>query len=371
MTTTEPFPSFVAGAPVATTPLTGTEIMPIIQGGATRQIPVLSSGRIYAPGGITLNVSPSGSDVTGNVSNTFATPYAALLYSQTHLDGGGGGITINMAPGTYKAANRFASKSVVEFFPYGGPVTAVLFNGASPSSVIWDVGVNGDGGFFSFGSGCSFQFQNFTILQSTIGGKYNGAITQYGASTVSFNNMIFGAMTGAHISLGNEAKASGATYTVNGNADLHLLLDDSNTSFQLGATTVTLNSPAFGTAFVYAKSGGNFTSAGTTFAGVGTTGKRFKIFEGGILGIYDGSGNPLGLTALPGNAAGISDGTGVYNGLILGNGGKLVSALATGIPAGTRDFVTDATATTFASTVAGSGGNKVPVVFDGTNWIIG
>jgi hypothetical protein len=38
---------------------------------------------------------------------------------------------------------------------------------------------------------------------------------------------------------------------------------------------------------------------------------------------------------------------------------------------GTRYFVTDANATTFAATVAAGGANKVPVVCDGTNWIIG
>jgi hypothetical protein len=39
--------------------------------------------------------------------------------------------------------------------------------------------------------------------------------------------------------------------------------------------------------------------------------------------------------------------------------------------AGTRAFVTDANATTFNSTVAAGGSNKVPVVSDGTNWLIG
>ena len=43
---------------------------------------------------------------------------------------------------------------------------------------------------------------------------------------------------------------------------------------------------------------------------------------------------------------------------------------ATDYPYG-RTFVTDATVTTFASTVAGGGGNKVPVWSNGTNWIIG
>jgi hypothetical protein len=38
---------------------------------------------------------------------------------------------------------------------------------------------------------------------------------------------------------------------------------------------------------------------------------------------------------------------------------------------GAHAFVTDATATTFLSTVAGGGSNNVPVVCDGTNWKIG
>ena len=38
---------------------------------------------------------------------------------------------------------------------------------------------------------------------------------------------------------------------------------------------------------------------------------------------------------------------------------------------GARAFVSDATATTFASTVAGGGANKVPVYSDGTNWRVG
>lgn len=39
--------------------------------------------------------------------------------------------------------------------------------------------------------------------------------------------------------------------------------------------------------------------------------------------------------------------------------------------AGARNFVTDATVTTFASVVVGGGANKVPVYDDGTNWRIG
>jgi hypothetical protein len=47
----------------------------------------------------------------------------------------------------------------------------------------------------------------------------------------------------------------------------------------------------------------------------------------------------------------------------------LPSAVTSGVSA--RAFVSDANATTFASTVAGGGANKVPVYSDGVNWKIG
>ena len=44
---------------------------------------------------------------------------------------------------------------------------------------------------------------------------------------------------------------------------------------------------------------------------------------------------------------------------------------ASSVGAGARAFVTDASATTFASTVTGGGANSVPVYSDGANWKIG
>lgn len=48
-----------------------------------------------------------------------------------------------------------------------------------------------------------------------------------------------------------------------------------------------------------------------------------------------------------------------------------VASLPAAGTAGRRSFVSDASATTFASIVAGGGTNKVPVYDDGTNWRIG
>jgi hypothetical protein len=63
-----------------------------------------------------------------------------------------------------------------------------------------------------------------------------------------------------------------------------------------------------------------------------------------------------------------STGTG-YLKLIPTTVGALTAAATVG--AGTKAFVTDANATTFASVVAGGGSNVVPVYSDGTDWRIG
>jgi polygalacturonase len=63
----------------------------------------------------------------------------------------------------------------------------------------------------------------------------------------------------------------------------------------------------------------------------------------------------------------------VATGVLSNNIAYTVATLPTAANAGAgaRAYVTNASATTFASTVAGSGANKVPVYSDGTNWLIG
>jgi len=65
----------------------------------------------------------------------------------------------------------------------------------------------------------------------------------------------------------------------------------------------------------------------------------------------------------------LSSGSGYIPALTVYTVSTLPSAATAGV--GARAFVSDATATTFASTVAGTGANKVPVYSDGTNWKIG
>jgi hypothetical protein len=65
----------------------------------------------------------------------------------------------------------------------------------------------------------------------------------------------------------------------------------------------------------------------------------------------------------------LSTGSGIIPALTVYTAAALPSASTSGV--GARAFVSDATVTTFASTVAGGGANKVPVYSDGTNWKIG
>jgi hypothetical protein len=71
-------------------------------------------------------------------------------------------------------------------------------------------------------------------------------------------------------------------------------------------------------------------------------------------------------------AATLDDGAATFNGTV-----KTLSTTVASLPsaatagAGARAFVTDATATTFASAVTGGGANAVPVYSDGAAWYIG
>lgn len=86
-----------------------------------------------------------------------------------------------------------------------------------------------------------------------------------------------------------------------------------------------------------------------------------------------GDGN-ISAFRIPGIALTITEVPGSFSAAgYINNGTTTVSSLpsASTAGAGARAFVTDATATTFASTVAGGGSNSVPVYSDGTNWKIG
>jgi len=135
----------------------------------------------------------------------------------------------------------------------------------------------------------------------------------------------------------------------------------------MGIPITVTGATAWGTTFAHAYTHGYIRMTGVTWAGTSPTGKTFVVDSGGIIASSD---------LIHGNVAGTADTGGIASASIVippviptGTVAALPSAATAG--AGARGFVTDASATTFHSTVAGSGANKVPVVSDGTNWLIG
>lgn len=129
----------------------------------------------------------------------------------------------------------------------------------------------------------------------------------------------------------------------------------------------------------YEGAGGLVATDGTTALAVFSSSK-FVWTAGAVIG-FNVSGsvqtNQNVDTGLQRQAAGvwrINNGTaGTNAGTAFSTGSQTVAQLpaAATAGAGARSFVTDATATTFLTVVAGAGANKVPVVSDGTNWLIG
>lgn len=124
------------------------------------------------------------------------------------------------------------------------------------------------------------------------------------------------------------------------------------------------------TNFLIAKDSSNETAR----LGLGQFGLASGVFVGWTndAGSADSGGIDLRLTRVaPGllKLAGATSGTGAVLAITALTVATLPSASTAG--AGARAFVTDATATTFLSIVAGGGANGVPVVSNSTNWLIG
>jgi hypothetical protein len=155
--------------------------------------------------------------------------------------------------------------------------------------------------------------------------------------------------------------------------------------FQIGGTTIVAIHK--NGVFSNTDETNGFSVSGTVLTGKTGGNESYRLQANRITGT---SGTVFGLTSSSTSADGgnvdtgqarkaakvweFNDGTaGSYAGTAFGSGSQTVAQLPSAATAGkgARSFVTDATATTFLSTVSGGGANNVPVVSDGTNWLIG
>ena len=135
-----------------------------------------------------------------------------------------------------------------------------------------------------------------------------------------------------------------------------------------------VGTPARAVFFTAGASGGTIAAGidGTLTMGRNTVANYWQMVVGGHWQAWSDNTIDIGGNGF-GRPRSIYAATSIQAGSYLKSGSSTVALLPTATAAGTgaRHFVTDATATSFLTIVAGGGANKVPVVSDGTNWLVG
>lgn len=250
-----------------------------------------------------------------------------------------------------------------------------LFGGGT-LNIIGDTGTPGNN--FANVTGSAFSFQNgakATLSGFKVAASVNG-IELSAYSDVVLTSIHYGSCPGMCIQtdLYSRCRHHGGFTILGGTTSGGWVHAVNSSHFETDASLCTMpNTPAspIMNAFFAGMSENSTVKLLLTYSGT-ITGRRLYRHQGAILQTTGGAEmNPD--VILPGSIASIDVGDGSVND---GHGAvydKTVATLpsATGAMAGHRFFVTDATATTFHSIVAGGGANKVPVWSDGTNWRIG
>jgi hypothetical protein len=274
--------------------------------------------RILATGTLNLYVSPTGSD-TANTGLTSSSPFATmqkawnLVVSKYDLNGFG--VVINLANGTYTSQLNISS------LPLGisnSSTSQVTINGntSSPSSVV-------------ISTTNSFNIVNNVPLSLAIQGvsmTASGSVNNIAVGCINVNSggivnitgpVIFNSAASFHVWLGADGHYTIlSSYTIAGNAQVHLYAGGSGAFVNIGSTTggytITFSgSITFSSGFVYATQGGSITlfysagppAIGVQFAPSGNTscsGPRFGATLNGTISTA-GGGNGY----LPGSSNGV------------------------------------------------------------------
>ena len=227
----------------------------------------------------------------------------------------------------------------------------------------------------------AYKFNPFTGNLDQVGAGGGGAATPGGADTqvqfndggalggdagLSYNKTTDKLTVGGDIDLGTVGTFSTTLQTVTPTANRTVSIPDATGtiglvngptgSIQFNQAGALNGTSDFSTSLVW-------NSATTTFTGLKlNVTNTASAADSNLLDLQ------VGGTSVASISTNGSTGTG-YLKLIPTTVGALTAAATVG--AGTKAFVNDANATTFASVVAGGGSNVVPVYSDGTDWRIG
>jgi hypothetical protein len=128
----------ISGLPASTVPLAGTEVLPIVQGGATKQVSIanVTAGRVIAASGVTTDTYKAASSAGGTLQANNAT--ACLQWGA----GGGSGLIFD------GGVSSTAANAAIVFSPTGTGTVAISPAGAltinpTAASTINNVAIGG------------------------------------------------------------------------------------------------------------------------------------------------------------------------------------------------------------------------------------
>jgi hypothetical protein len=296
-------------------------------------------------GGFIFQTSPSGS--SGTAQNSAET---TLTITNRNVQLGTNTV-MNIGSTVFLGSGASFNFTSVSANIRSGPSTGIIQIGAADSSGPVDSGISAQsasGGNANL-AGPNFYYMAGKSTGSAAGGSHIFQVSPAGGSSSS-QNALATALTIDSTKLATFAGTVNApnfigTVQGSGFADAAGVLANQTIDIHYNTTGVFQGA---GRVFGWSSASTNLTSQDTGLSRI----------TAGVVGVGTG-------------AAGQT--TGQLYAATVRTGQTTVAALpsASTAGAGARAFVTDATATTFLSTVAGGGANKVPVVSDGTNWLIG
>ena len=325
----------ISGLPASTTPLAGTEVLPIVQSGATKQVSVanLTAGRsVAALSVITPTIQAEAGSAGGTIKN--GSGVAQMQW------GSGGGSNLSLEVAT----NINPANAVVNISPTGtgtvaiSPAGALTINPTAASTINnTSIGVTtAAAGRFSSITNTALTAGRVSFA-GTAGLLTDSANFTYAVNRLTATNSIF---QNGGLTLGRDYSSGGVYNTLD---------------FVEGVTTAgylrnygSISGGGLDSSILLWNTQNSFISFGTNNVG------RMRIHASG--------GVSIGNTTDPGATNLSATGT-------IRTGGYTVATLPAAGVAGRRAYVTDATLPTYLGALVGGGAVVCPVFDNGTAWV--
>jgi hypothetical protein len=284
----------ISGLPASTVPLAGTEVLPIVQGGATKQVSIanVTAGRAIAATSITTDTYKAASSSGGALQNSGGTPQLQWGAS------GGNNLSVDVA------ININPANAAVAISPTGTGTVAINPATASTMNNVAIGGTTPLAGAFTTATANSFIPNSATIPTN---GVFLPATNSVGVATNSNERARFFASGG--VSIGNTTDPGNTNLSVTGFVRSNSIASPlsgtvsnavSGTAYTICSTVSFSCYQVF--AFLY-NNGGNFTAV-ASFINDGTFLTRYNYANGAFFGISV-SGTNIQVTQSSGGPADI------------------------------------------------------------------